>query len=385
MAAAPPRSPGLGLTGADVEALGLTCKAMWEDIGPQQYCEFRCAPSGIWVSAQFSADVVRKMRREQFAQYLQTWRDIVEMKEDCGATARTLADRGPPMWITDSSGLPLPHGQSHVDRLWFMGDADGTSTAVSAALDGAPIDPSTRARLAELHRQVYAYFSQVEGAGKPIKLPECSAELRDASLCSEALRNHVKWLQKRFEPLRSSDGAACETTRRSKVAEIGSKIPSKYRANRELTIDNGRTGDERSNPHASAAPTALASVNSAVRPANTRQTHCARARPVRRVHSLALVLAILASTVAVLVLERKLTRGAMRLPLRPGGQVQVLSSMSVPSVQDFRSLVSQWAGAGAQTASTAGAGTVLTRPSLLAAALGNSWSILRQRLMKLVS
>ena len=394
MSATPPRSPGLGLTADDVVGLGLTCKVTWDDITPEQYCEFRCAPSGVWASAHFSADVVREMRREQFVKYLQTWRDIVEMKEDCGATARTLADRGPPMWIADSSGFPLPHGQSHVDRLWFMGDAGGSSEVVSAALDGAPMHPSIRARLAELHKQVYAYFSQ-DGTSTAITLPECCTELMDASVCSDAVCNHVHWLQQKFEPMRNDGGAARATVQRN-AAQIGSKIPSKYRSKPGQPVPSAGNGSsssdgQKSISHALTAPAALASVNPAVRPVDSRLDSLAanrvRAPLVRRVHSLALIVAILASAVAIVLLERKLTRAAIWQTLRPDNRMPALSGMPAPSVHDFHGFLSQlseWGPAPAQPVSVSGLGTGFTALSPLKAALGNIWLNIRQLMRKRV-
>lgn len=385
MAAAPPRSPGLGLTAADVVALGLTCKVTWDTISPEQYCEFRCAPSSIWVSAHFSADIVRELRREQFSNYLQTWCDIVEMKEDCGATARTLADRGPPMWIADSSGLPLPQGQSHIDRLWFMGERAGRSRASSAALDGAPMDPSTRARLAELHRQVYAYFSQ-DATGAFIALPECPLELTNAPLCSKAVRDHVQWLQKKFEPMRSGSGTALAKEQR-KEERIGSKIPGKYRT--ELGQITGGSDDNGNGkapiPHAVVKPPQLDTSSSAVRPIESRLrplSNRATAPLVRRVHSLILVLAIVTSAVAIVLLDRMVARATSRQALGLGKKMYGSSGTLLPSVDDFLSRVPEWQASPTQFTSTAGLSTGLTTPTPLWCVISQAWSNIRQRLRK---
>ena len=379
MTAAPPRSPGLGLTAAGVAALNLSCKVTWDAIEPEQYCEFRCAPGGAWASAQFSADVVREMRREQFAKYLQTWRDIVEMKEDCGATARTLAERGPPMWIQDSSGFPLPEGQTHVDRLWFMGDGGGRSAAAPAALDGAPMDPGTRGRLAELHRQVYAYFSQASGAAV---LPECPPELMDASVCSDLVCNHVRWLQEKFEPMRSaggsagvSNGAASATAlARPVTPRIGSKIPRKYRQKTDRVRESkSSSGGGGATAVEVAKPGALPALNKAVRPPASRRRLPPPVSPlVRRVHALLYVSAVLASAAAVVLLYRTLGRGPAASRIRQalglsglrGGQ----ATASAPTVEDFLSRLPQWAAAPAQprpvpvsTAPTAGSTSAARR------------------------
>lgn len=391
MAAAPPRSPGLGLTAGDVVALGLTCKVTWDDIGPEQYCEFRCAPGGTWVSAQFSADVVREMQREQFVKYLQTWRDIVEMKEDCGATARTLADRGPPLWIADKSGFPLPAGQSHVDRLWFMGEEDGRSEAVSAALHMAPVDPSTRTRLAELHRQVYEHFRQ-SGTDTSIVLPDCPVELLDASVCSEVLCEHVKWMQEKFEPMRANNRTGLAMVQR-RTSQIGSQIPRRYHTKQNRFKSGGSAesdGGDRSGVRNLVKPATNMPAKSAVRPADSgtpsSSSNRAAAPLVRRVQSLTLVLATLVSAVAIVVLERKLTYGAFRQTMRSDPQLCALSGITAPSVEDFLSRIPQWASAPEYSSqSITGLGAGITTSASLGAALRSRWSNICRRLWKHIS
>lgn len=379
MTAAPPRSVGLGLTAAGVEALGLTCKVTWDDIDPEQYCEFRCAPSGGWASGQFSADVVRQMQKQQFGKYLQTWRDIVEMKEDCGAMARTLAERGPPMWLQDAGGFPQPEGQTHVDRLWFMADRGGRSAPVSAALDGAALDPGSRARLAELHRQVYAYFSQDSSGTAP--LPECPPELLSAEVggSSEPVRSHVQWLHEKFEPMRGARGsgsrfragtaAGKKKQKKSKAvanqpletSPIGSKIPAKYRTPEQAQGRLGRGGDGAANPPAPARRVAPITKNLAVRPASRRPPASSAVKVVHAALYLG-ALAISAAAVALLygVLQGNsagaVLRGLWQRAARPGQMPAPVAPS--PAVEDFLSRVSQWALVAQSPVAAAGAADV---------------------------
>lgn len=126
-------------------------------------------PSKEWLPCLYSRSVVEKLLRSQLVAFLQKWRDIVEHKEDCGSTARSLAAAGAPHWcdfheiclceqwcqrnklrllyrsflsedcgdmhplrLADAEGLPLPPQQRHVDRIWFMHNAN----TVSARLRG---------------------------------------------------------------------------------------------------------------------------------------------------------------------------------------------------------------------------------------------------------
>jgi hypothetical protein len=35
-------------------------------------------------------------------------------------------EKGPPIWLSDPHGLPLPEGDSHADMLWFSSDGQVT-------------------------------------------------------------------------------------------------------------------------------------------------------------------------------------------------------------------------------------------------------------------
>ena len=219
----------LGRTAADIERGDLTCKVTWDPIGPEQYCEYRCQPSGQWASSHFSAGILRGMRSKCFGAYLQKWRDIAALKEDCGAAARKLATAGPPRWLADPQGLPLPDGGTHVDKLWFMSAGAGRAGITSAALKGSKMTPENRNRLAQLHREIYEFHS----SGDRAAVPACDPDAFKA--CSGEVRKHLRWLRQKFGPMASapagvaSGGSGDAMTQPWSQSLIGQRIPAKYR------------------------------------------------------------------------------------------------------------------------------------------------------------
>ena len=56
---------------------------------------------------------------------------------DCQAELRRLLKTGPPIWISDKHGFPLPdNGDTHVCRLWFASDQQERTAMLEGALDG---------------------------------------------------------------------------------------------------------------------------------------------------------------------------------------------------------------------------------------------------------
>ena len=49
-------------------------KVSWEDIGPEQYCEYRVRPSREWQACLFSRAAVEELQRTQLVSRLQKWR-----------------------------------------------------------------------------------------------------------------------------------------------------------------------------------------------------------------------------------------------------------------------------------------------------------------------
>ena len=39
---------------------------------------------------------------------------------DCAAAVRRLVLKGPPIWLEDKHGYPIPGGDTHVSALWYM-------------------------------------------------------------------------------------------------------------------------------------------------------------------------------------------------------------------------------------------------------------------------
>ena len=93
------------------------------------YVELQVAPSMAWRPCLFEQEVVSQLLATQFGVYMKA----VETT-DCLAELRRLVEAGPPRWVSDPHGLPLPEGQTHVAALWFSSD----SSIRSAELSGAP-------------------------------------------------------------------------------------------------------------------------------------------------------------------------------------------------------------------------------------------------------
>lgn len=91
--------------------------------------EYQSYPSLKWKPALFELEVIQKLLEEQFHQYV----DRVK-QTDCQAELRRLLDKGPPIYISDDTALPLEEGDTHVSKLWFASDGQERS----AKLDGAP-------------------------------------------------------------------------------------------------------------------------------------------------------------------------------------------------------------------------------------------------------
>uniref|UniRef100_A0A7S1XY23 Uncharacterized protein n=1 Tax=Phaeomonas parva TaxID=124430 RepID=A0A7S1XY23_9STRA len=110
---------------------GLECLVTFEDITPEDrnFCEYCCAPSRTWKAAKMSCEVVEMMRMQQFGQYM----DRIK-KSTCAAEMRRLLEAGPPEYVSDKHGLPMPEGDTHIETLWYASDGEERS----ARLEGAP-------------------------------------------------------------------------------------------------------------------------------------------------------------------------------------------------------------------------------------------------------
>jgi hypothetical protein len=63
--------------------------------------------------------------------------DFYRVEADCKATLRRLLEKGPPIWLEDKHGFPIPeNGDTHVITLWFMHSNEERSAKLKGALEG---------------------------------------------------------------------------------------------------------------------------------------------------------------------------------------------------------------------------------------------------------
>jgi hypothetical protein len=84
-----------------------------------------------WKPSLFELEVVQKLLDEQFHQYVERVK-----KTDCQAELRRLLDKGPPIYISDDTALPLVEGDTHISKLWFASDGQERSAKLDGALEG---------------------------------------------------------------------------------------------------------------------------------------------------------------------------------------------------------------------------------------------------------
>jgi hypothetical protein len=93
--------------------------------------EYQSFPSLKWKPSLFELEVVQKLLDEQFHQYVERVK-----KTDCQAELRRLLDKGPPIYISDDTALPLEEGDTHISKLWFAFDGQERSAKLDGALEG---------------------------------------------------------------------------------------------------------------------------------------------------------------------------------------------------------------------------------------------------------
>lgn len=109
----------------------LCCLVTMEDITLENYAEFQTAPSGLWYPALFEASVVQQLLETQFHDY------VKKVKEsDCQAELRRLLASGPPIFLSDPHGLPLPEGETHVANVWFASSGTEQTAMLEGAVEG---------------------------------------------------------------------------------------------------------------------------------------------------------------------------------------------------------------------------------------------------------
>ncbi|DBA04200.1 TPA: hypothetical protein N0F65_004308 [Lagenidium giganteum] len=114
-------------------AEGLECMATMDDITEEagNYCEYQTVPSGRWYPALFAAEVVQQLLDTQFHSYMKA-----VQQADCKAELRRLVEKGPPVWLEDKHALPVPEGDTRINKVWFARDNVEKSAKVADAIEG---------------------------------------------------------------------------------------------------------------------------------------------------------------------------------------------------------------------------------------------------------
>lgn len=77
--------------------------------------------------------VVLQLQETQFDNF------IARVKTtDCQAELRRLLEKGPPVWVSDPNGMPLPdNGDTHICKLWFHNEpTEEKSAKLKNAVEG---------------------------------------------------------------------------------------------------------------------------------------------------------------------------------------------------------------------------------------------------------
>ncbi|KAF0758580.1 hypothetical protein AaE_003888 [Aphanomyces astaci] len=100
-----------------VPAQGMECLATMEDITSETYVD---------------AEVVTQLQEAQFPAFMKGVQE-----PDCKAELRRLLAKGPPIWVEDKYGFPLPdNGDTHVVALWFSSTNEEKSAKLHGAVEG---------------------------------------------------------------------------------------------------------------------------------------------------------------------------------------------------------------------------------------------------------
>ena len=112
---------------------GMTCMCTWDDIDADSYVEFQVSPTMRWCQSKFGEPAVRQLLATQYKTYIEN-----VQKSDCIKEFTRLMASGPPIWISDKHGLPMPEdGQdTHICKLWFMNGDKTESAKLEGALEG---------------------------------------------------------------------------------------------------------------------------------------------------------------------------------------------------------------------------------------------------------
>eukprot|EP00802_Teleaulax_amphioxeia_P021317 Tamp_21666.p2 GENE.Tamp_21666~~Tamp_21666.p2 ORF type:complete len:162 (+),score=45.28 Tamp_21666:40-486(+) len=126
-----------------------------EDIDETNYVEYQTMPSGKWHPAGFAESTTKTLLETGFKRYLD---DVDKASRDCAAAVRRLVNKGPPQWLEDKHGFPLPDGDTHVSAVWYM----SSGTEVPAKLEGS-LEGEAREKLWSSQKEVLAQMEAAEG------------------------------------------------------------------------------------------------------------------------------------------------------------------------------------------------------------------------------
>ena len=93
--------------------------------------EYQTYPSMKWLPALYEQSVIDQLVKTQFHTFVERVKTT-----DCQAELRRLLATGPPTFVEDKHAMPLPEGDTHVIKLWYMSDGQERSAKLDGAVEG---------------------------------------------------------------------------------------------------------------------------------------------------------------------------------------------------------------------------------------------------------
>ena len=112
---------------------GMECLATMDDITLEDgnYCEYLTMPSNTWHPSAYCGEVVQRLILTQFGEYVKGVR-----QSDCEADLKRRLAAGPPVWLADKHALPLPDGDTHIERVWMSSDRKEYTAKLAGCVEG---------------------------------------------------------------------------------------------------------------------------------------------------------------------------------------------------------------------------------------------------------
>ena len=86
----------------------------------------------LWHAALMEKSVVLHLQETQFDNFIERVKTT-----DCQAELRRLLSTGPPVYVSDPNGLPLPDGEEYICKLWFHDEpTEEKSAKLKNAVEG---------------------------------------------------------------------------------------------------------------------------------------------------------------------------------------------------------------------------------------------------------